>query len=171
MARPGCRGRTVTLVLFATPSLDHRVCMDFFCSSLETQRLLMAAGIGQGYIQIGGDCYLAKVRNKLVAQFLAHADATDLFFLDDDIGWQPEKVIEFLSRPEEVVAGIYPKKSDDLDFPVELEADAETGQLIERDGMVRASAVPTGFLRIKRAAIERLVAANGVFRETERGET
>ncbi len=54
------------------------------------------------------------------------------------------------------MAGIYPKKNDNIEFPCELEV--EDNALIERDGWVKARAVPTGFLRIKREVLERMSA-------------
>lgn len=154
-------------VIFATPSFDFRVSLEFLRSSIETEWALQGRGIAHGHIQIGGDCYLAKVRNKLVTEFLTdYPTATDFFFLDDDIGWPAAKIVEFLDRPEPVLAGIYPLKSEDLNFPVELTVDAESGALIERDGLVQANAVPTGFLRIKRHVLETLAAQSTTFKES-----
>jgi hypothetical protein len=155
-------------VVFATPCYDHRVCYEFYKSGLETEWALNARGIARGYIGRGGDQFIAKVRNKIVSEFLTNYPmATDLFFLDDDIGWPALKVVEFLDRPEDIVAGIYPKKQEDRDFPVELEADATTGSLVERDGLVKARAVPTGFMRIKRHVLESLAERAGTFREQD----
>lgn len=156
----------MTFVLFATPSLDHSVTLEFFRSALKTHDLCQAHGIKPGWAQRAGDCFIAKARNKLCAEFLA-SDATDLFFLDDDIGWPAEKVIEFIARPELIVAGVYPKKQDDLDWPCALAANAETGELIERDGLVRAEFVPAGFLRIKRELVQLLYDKAAPFREPE----
>lgn len=156
----------MTTVIFATPTLSHSVSAGYLVSAIETERLLIAKGWGVGRIVIGGDPYLAKVRNKLCARFLAdHPDATDLFFLDDDVTWPAHKVIEFCERPEPVVAGVYPKKSDRLDFPVELVA--ENGALVERDGLVKANGAGAGFLRVKRAVIETLAASSRVYRDTD----
>lgn len=157
-----------TVVLFATPSYDHRVSYEFFKSSIETEWALTAAGIAHGYIGRGGDQFIAKVRNKLTTEFLVqYPMGTDLFFIDDDVGWPAAKVIEFLNRPEDIVAGIYPKKQETLDFPVELEADKATGKLIERNGLIRATGVPTGFMRIKRHVLEELVKHCGQFHELD----
>lgn len=160
--------KTDTCVIFATPCYDHRVCYEFLKSSLETEWALNARGIARGYIGRGGDQFIAKVRNKIVTEFLKNYPmATHLFFLDDDIGWPPGKVIEFLDRPEDIIAGIYPKKQENRDFPVELEADAFSGSLVERDGLVKARGVPTGFMRIKRRVLEKMAEVSGTFREMD----
>lgn len=160
--------KTNTCVVFATPCYDYRVCYEFLKSSLETEWALNARGIARGYIGRGGDQFIAKVRNKIVTEFLKNYPmATHLFFLDDDIGWPALKVVEFLDRPEDILAGIYPKKQETRDFPVELEADAETGALVERGGLIKARGVPTGFMRIKRHVLEKLAEAAGTFLEQD----
>ena len=156
-------------VVFATPTLDHRVSIEHRNSLLQASRLLSERNIGHDYIAIGGDCYLAKVRNKLVTMFLRDfPDSTDLFFLDEDVGFPPEKVVEFLLRPEPVVAGVYPKKSDNLDFPVQMLA--ENGALIEEGGFCMVGNVGAGFLRIKRKVLEVLAEHAEKFREYPDGE-
>lgn len=156
-------------VIFATPSTTHSVCLDFLNSAVETDRLMREKGCGVGHLQIGGDCYLWKVRSKLAARFLRdHPDATDLFFLDDDIGWPAAKVLEFLLRPEDILVGIYPKKSDQLDFPVELLA-APDGMPIERGGLYRVGSAGAGFCRIKRRVLEQLAEKVAWFKEIEHG--
>lgn len=158
----------MTSVIFATPTLSHAVSLEYLRSTIETQWALAGAKIPSGFITRGGDCFVAKVRNKIVTEFLRDfPTATDLFFIDDDIGWPAAKVIEFLNRREDIVAGIYPKKSEQIDFPVELAADPGTGRLFERDGLVRAIAGPTGFLRIKRHVLEKMAAVSQTFRDIE----
>lgn len=157
---------TSTCVIFGTPSYSHSVSTEFFKSSIETEWLITAKGLARGYITHPGDQFIAKVRNKIVTEFLVNYPmATDLFFLDDDLGWPAQKVIDFLERPEDIVAGIYPKKQDSRDFPVELQADLKTGALIERDGLIRANGVPTGFMRIKRRVLESMSKQSGTFRD------
>lgn len=154
-------------VMFATPTLTHTNCTEYTVSLIQTLGLLK---IPYAYRVQAGDQFIAKARNKIATEFLA-SPCTDLFFLDDDIGWPAHAVLKFLASPLDLIAGIYPKKSDTLDFPLELEVDAATGTLIERDGLVRALGVPTGFMRIKRHVIEKLAAHAGTFLDIEAGVT
>lgn len=156
------------LVLFGTPSLSHQVSLDYLASWTKTIWLLAAKGVAVGRLDRGGDQFIAKVRSKIASDFLRlYPMATDLFFLDDDIGWPAEKVFEFLERPEDIVAGIYPKRQDVVNFPVEIAGNLETGGLIERDGMVQATSVATGFLRIKRRVLEKLAETAPMFKDEE----
>ena len=158
--------RTDICVIFSTPTLSHSFSAEFKRSWTETIWACASRQIAVGVNDMGGDPYLAKVRSKLATAWLRdYPIATDFFFLDDDIGWPAQKVIEFLERPEPVLAGIYPLKSDDINFPVELKADVTTGKLIERDGLVAALSVPTGFLRFKRHVIERIAKISAPFKD------
>lgn len=143
-------------VVFATPSLTHSVSMEFMRSSMQTDWLLAANGYQRTYINHCGDQFIAKARNKLMNDFLVHhPDADSLFFLDDDLGWPAEKVLEFLERDEDILCGVYPKKSEDEDWPVVVWGD--DGNLVERNGLIRLVRGPTGFMRIKRRVIEEMV--------------
>lgn len=99
-----------------------------------------------------GNCHVDDARNSLVREFLK-TDATDMVFVDADVGFRPEDLLRLVSVDRDVVAGIYPKKEDDESFPViplpgEIWADA--------DGLVEVEGVPTGFLRIRRHVLETL---------------
>lgn len=156
------------VVLFATPSLDHRVTLDYLKSWTNTVWALKDKGVVHGRIDRGGDCFIAKVRSKIVTDFLS-GPGTDLFFLDDDLRWPAQKVLEFIERPEDIVAGIYPKKSDVMDWPVALQADAETGELIESNGLYLAEFAGCGFMRIKRHVLDVLYPKAPQFRDIEFG--
>ena len=154
-------------VVFATPSKDGKVVLGYLTSFGRTIRLLNEHDIGWDHASIGNDPYLTKCRNGFVLPILqAMPQMTDLFFLDDDIEWDAKGVLKLLQDPRPIVSGIYPKKSDTVDFPVELsfeggeEVDGvmKGGDLVERDGWYKARKVPTGFLRIKREVLEAMVA-------------
>jgi hypothetical protein len=163
-------GPSGQFVVFCTPALQSWLSIDYHISMIQTEAQLGVKGIARGHLIRPGDAYLAKVRSKLASDFLRdHPLATDLFFIDDDVSWPPEKVLEFLERPEDVVAGIYPKKSDDLDFPLELAIDGSTGDLVpSHDGkLLMATMVPTGFLRIKRHVVQKIADASTFFHDNE----
>ena len=145
--------RVPSYVIFATPSLSHAVTMEFFRSYLDTSAALLSADIAHGCVQVGGCPFVDRARNQLVTEFLVqHPNATDLFFLDDDIGWPSAAVLRMLSRDEDIVAGAYPQKMDEVSFPVEL--DFAGNNLTEVGGLFRALHAPTGFMRIKRRVLE-----------------
>jgi len=154
-------------VVFATPTLTNAVCTEFHRSMLETEWLLAANGIATAHKLVGGDPYLARVRNRLATDALVDVDnMTDFFFIDDDMGWEAEAVLRLLLHPAPVVAGVYPKKNDVTEFPCELDFTDEHLWIDDR-GFYRARMVPTGFLRIKRHVLQRFAETSAVYRDMD----
>lgn len=150
-------------VVFATPTLSHGLSAEYVTSMAQTGEFLRRAGIPYVTHFVGGDPYLPKVRNQLATQFLRdHLEATDLFWIDDDVGWQPEAVQRMLEADADVIAGVYPKKQETVAFPCEL--DIENGGLVWQGPLLRAKMVPTGFLRIRRHVMEKLAAVSPRYR-------
>lgn len=144
-------------VLFATPCLSAKVEVDYFFAIHHTLNRLREANIGADVQFQTGVAFIDHARNILCHKFLHEfPNATDLFFIDDDVGWHSDAVISLLARPEDVVGGVYPLKQDEGGFPVDLMVDPLTQDLMERDGLFRVQFLPTGFMRIKRHVIEKM---------------
>lgn len=143
-------------VTFAVPSLTHSVSIEFMRSAMRTNWLLATEGWNVNYQDHCGCQFVANARNELAYEFLQmHPDCDDFFFLDDDIGWDAEAVLRILNRPEDIIAGIYPKRQDELEWPVMIAG--HHGKLHYQDHLLRALRVPTGFMRIKRRVLEEMV--------------
>lgn len=155
-------------VVFATPCFSQSVSLEYVRSIIETDYLLWQNGITTAMLQRPGDCFVARARNRLVNDFLTQfPDCENFFFLDDDIGWPAQKVLEFLQRPDDIVAGVYPKKSAETDFPVGF-AYHQDGTLNEPgNGLVEAWTIPTGFMRIKRHVLEKMAAEYGTYKDMD----
>lgn len=145
-------------ILFATPSYRGITYAPFLDSLEATTALLAERGHQTEFYLLTGCCYVQTARNQIVKHFL-DSDADILFFLDDDISWPAGAALKLIETPGEVVAGIYPLKSEPLGFPVVIYTTPEDAPLQRADGCVAAAAVPTGFLCIHRSALERMVAA------------
>lgn len=153
-------------VAFLTPSYHAAPAVEHLRSCLATQYLLCCNNIPNVFIDLPGDPYITKARNRLASEFLHKYPMCDkAFFTDDDVGWKPEDALRILQHDEDVVCGIYPKKSDVLDFPVEVAIENE--QIVEKNGLYKASLAPTGFLCIKRSVLERLKAQSGSYVEQD----
>lgn len=149
----------------STPTLSASVAIEYLLSALRTEKLLLESGIAHEWTNRTGDPFIAKARSSIACDFLA-SDATDLFFLDDDIGWPCEKVLEFVRNDDApVLAGVYPHKLEETSWPCSLEADDDG--IIERGGLYKAVLAPTGFMRIKRWVIEKLYEDAPPYREIE----
>lgn len=149
-------------VAFATPCLTSFVAREFHHSCLQTDWLLAAKGWNRIYLDHPGDQFVARARNKLVNDFLInHPTVDNFFFLDDDLGWPAEKVMEFLESDKDILVGAYPKKSEEKDWPIVIAGDE--GKLIEDNGLIQVMRGPTGFMRIKRHVLEAMLPHAPVF--------
>mgnify|MGYP001616301424 CR=1 FL=1 len=141
-------------VVFAIPTHSGTLHTKCVLGLLATQNLLQRKGIEYDVIFLTECAYLPVARNTLVAMFMQDTEATDLFFIDADVGFGADSVLKILERPEPIVAGIYPLKKDLDGYPVQI----KKGPVVI-DGLVEAELLPTGFMRIKRTVIEELQAA------------
>ncbi|HEY3497133.1 MAG TPA: hypothetical protein VGK73_20685 [Polyangiaceae bacterium] len=92
---------------------------------------------------------LARQRDLLLAKFL-ESDCTHILWVDSDIGWRAGDAQSLLDTGKDFVAGCYCRKRFGPDIPVNLTGTVE-GDLYE------CTHVPTGFLLVTRAAVERMV--------------
>ncbi len=146
-------------VMVGTPSYDGNFCDQYVMSLAATVGELSAAGIPMTMSLLCGNPFVDSARNGIVQEFLK-SDATDLLFIDSDVGWDPKAVLRVLGYSQEVVAGLVPKRNKDKDD--EFHSNAITGVI--EDGLFQSFEVPTAFMRIKRSAFERLVSFHPDFK-------
>jgi len=89
---------------------------------------------------------ISRARNTLTAKFLDMPEATHLFFVDADIGWEPWHLLVLLNRNVDVIAGLYPMKTMPIKWVVNGFEGAEEGP----DGFQEVSKAGTGFLLMKK---------------------
>lgn len=166
-------------VFFATPGRGGWVSMEFFASATQTDRLMVINGIMPFWGVLGGNIYVDGARNVLATDCLNHSQKPDLFFLDDDVGFQPEKVLYFLNRPEDVICGAPPLKVDlppddmkRMRFPISFRPpDDGSRRLIHEDGLLGINMGPTGFMRIKHHVLVKMAEALPWYHPSGGGET
>jgi hypothetical protein len=113
---------------------------------------LSSKDIAADLLLLQDGCHVDDNRNFMVWKFL-QTKCTDLLFIDADTVGPKSNVVDILKFDRDVVAGLYPYKSDELNFPVRL---LPKGVVYEDDGCVEVEAVPTGFLRMRRSVLEKL---------------
>lgn len=139
------------VVLFATPTFEKAVSVDYHESMLDTQIQCMRHHIPWGNRLIAGNQFIDVARNSLVHYFLTSDEHfTDLVFIDADQGWDAKAIPRILSYPQPVVAALPPKKEDSPRF----HSNAITGRI--ENGLFQALEAGTGFMRIKREIFERM---------------
>ena len=80
----------------------------FLRSALSLQEACEARGVGQHVELLASDALITRARARLAARFLAHPQATHLFFVDADIGFAPETVFRLLDAEKALVGGVAP---------------------------------------------------------------
>jgi hypothetical protein len=154
-------------VVFLVPTLTRHPCIEFQISASDTQALFYANGIETVWRYLGGDPYVHKARNKLSSEFLVdHKDADFAFFWDDDVGASAQAALRIVKHAGSVVCGIYPKKSDSEEYPVELlfeKKDDGSTAPIEQNGLYLTALAPTGFMCIHRDVLQACADDSGYY--------
>ena len=108
---------------------------------------------------IMAEALVSRGRNAAVAHFMG-SSATHMFFVDSDIIFNPADVFKLLNSGKSVIGGVYPKKflkTQNNALQVEFNASGQVG--LEGD-ICLVDYVPSGFLCIRRDAIEKLIEKN-----------
>jgi len=95
---------------------------------------------------------ISRARNTLTAKFLDMPEATHLFFVDADIGWEPWHLLVLLNRDKDVIGGLYPMKTMPIKWVVNGFEGAEEGP----EGLQEVSKAGTGFLLMKKHVFQKL---------------
>jgi hypothetical protein len=163
---------SINLVI-ATPCFGGQVSVHYATSLLRLEKSLRAvAGVSLKVQFKDGDALITRARASLISQFLEDTNATHLLFIDADIGFEPEQVWRLVRCGAEMCAAIYPVKRIDwnkmktaiesarpdpaaaaLHYVFEVE---DPKAVIASAGFVQVRYAGTGFLMIRRAALERM---------------
>lgn len=105
------------------------------------------------------------IRNKMVSYLASHEKADELVMVDDDVCWNPDDLLRLLAAnidtTRDVIGGIYPKRSEPIEYPFMPFADDQGGMQTDPDNyMIRCRHMPTGFLRIPKGTAQHLIAEN-----------
>ena len=148
-------------VVICTPFYELKGFSPYIKSLAETIRLLTLYNIDWRFEELSGDSYVHRARNNMCDRFMEDPDNTDLFFIDSDMSWNPDALINMLMLPEGVVGGSYPVKNGwDMwtSIPefrvVNGEHKLQGRELGDGTALVEAHVLAGGFLRIKRQVLE-----------------
>jgi hypothetical protein len=167
-------GPAVNLVI-ATPCFGGQISVLYAGSLIKLQTLLRAYGnINLKILFKDGDALITRARASLISQFLDDPEATHLLFIDADIGFEPDQVLRLIECGADMCAAIYPIKRIDwskvksiveagrpdpgaaaLKYVFEVD---DPGAVVEKSGFIKVRYAGTGFLLIRRQAIERMCA-------------
>jgi hypothetical protein len=144
-------------VFIGVTAYDQKIFVLGMMSILNNIKLLESKGYEVELHAQMGDCYVDQTRNHVVKTFLS-TDATDLIFIDNDLSFDGDAMLKLLEKPVEIIGAAYPYRSQDKDgFPVSVHVhdDMRFAGNVEL-GIIDCKFVPTGLLRIRRSAFDKL---------------
>lgn len=160
----------------ATPAFGGQVTTAYANSLLNLQAACRAQGVDLEWLMLGGDALITRARADLVAHFLDRPDASNLLFIDADIGFEPMQVFRLMAFGADVTACAYPAKRIDwarvrevigaglpapestaLQYVYEVE---DPMRIMAVKGFAKVRYAGTGFLMIRRQALKALCAAH-----------
>lgn len=165
-------------IYLATPCYGGVLQLHFMQSVLALQEACRDRGIGLHIDLMGGDALITRARSRLTARFLAHGQATHILFIDADIGFAPENVFRLLEADKPLIAAVCPLKFIDwekaraaakagapdlmaasLGYVVRFIPTPDHSVEVE-NGIAKVAYGGTGFLMIRREAMQQLVDAH-----------
>jgi hypothetical protein len=170
---PTAPAAPVVNLVVATPCFGGQISVLYAASLFKLQRLVRSySGFNFKVLFKDGDALITRARASLISQFLDDPSATHLLFIDADIGFEPEQVLRLIECGADMCAAIYPIKRIDWDkVKRTIEADRpnpaaaalkyvfeveDPNTVTEIGGFVKVRYAGTGFLMIRRQALERM---------------
>ena len=141
-----------TRVHIAMPCYGGMLTESTFMSFIKWSNTARQLGLEWTLETMVNESLISRARNTLTAKFLAMPDATHLFFVDADIGWEPWHLLVLLDRQKDVIGGLYPMKTMPIKWVVNGFDGAEEGP----EGLQEVSKAGTGFLLMKKEVFTQL---------------
>jgi hypothetical protein len=117
--------------------------------------LAQQAGLNWSLDTMVNESLVTRARNNLMAKMMTNKSATHFMFIDADIRFQPESILQMMACDKEVIGGLYPKKALPVNYVINLKPETKVqGDIFTVDTM------GTGFLLFKREVYEKLCAAH-----------
>jgi hypothetical protein len=168
-------GLTEVNLVVATPCFGGQISVHYATSLFKLQKVLRGyRGVNLKVLFKDGDALITRARASLISQFLDDPAATHLLFIDADLGFEPEQALRLIGCGADMAAAIYPIKRIDwdrvrktietarpnpsaaaLNYVFEVE---DPQAVIAKGGFVKVRYAGTGFLMIRRQALERMCA-------------
>lgn len=141
-----------TRIHIAMPCYGGMLTESTFMSFIKWANTARQLGLDWTLETMVNESLISRARNTLTAKFLTMPEATHLFFVDSDIGWEPWHLLVLMDRQKDVIGGLYPMKTLPIKWVVNGFDGAEEGP----DGLQEVSKAGTGFLLMKKDVFAKL---------------
>lgn len=154
------------VVLVAAPSYDGKVNVWHATALAETCKIGLTKNINVVATYMSYDALVQRARNDIFK--LAH-DSTidDLVFIDCDVDWQPQDFFKLLDHDVDIVAAPVIKKTDIAET---YSVKALNGLKIEDNGLISVDGCATGFMRVRKPAVNKIWEASPEYTEKHKSE-
>jgi hypothetical protein len=160
----------------STPCYDAMMTMQYTISLMNLMTFCNRNGIDYVVDFVGNESLIPRARNNTLGKFI-ESDCTHLLFIDSDIEFPCEAVIDLLRYDKDVVCCTYPRKGFNWKrFMYSMQNDASSKETLESRGLdytynavydennkiikngdfIKVKHASTGFMLIKRSIVERL---------------
>lgn len=134
-------------VLIATPALDGRLDVWYTNSLVNSIRITQANNIFLHPVFMSYDALLQRARNDLF-RVAVEGEYDCMIWIDSDMEWDPEWIMQMVNAPEDVLGGTARKKTDDAEIYV-----AKTKDLTRHEnGYIKCEGLGTGFVKLSKKA-------------------
>ena len=117
--------------------------------------LAQQVGLNWSLDTMVNESLVTRARNNLMAKMMTNQSATHFMFIDADIRFQPESILQMMACDKEVIGGLYPKKALPVNYVINLKRETKVqGDIFTVDTM------GTGFLLFKKEVYVKLCAAH-----------
>jgi hypothetical protein len=117
--------------------------------------LAQQAGLNWSLDTMVNESLIPRGRNNLMAKMMTNQAATHFMFIDADIRFQPESILQMMAYDKEVIGGLYPKKALPINYVINLKP-----QVTVQGDIYTVDTMGTGFLLFKRQVYEKLIKAH-----------
>lgn len=143
-------------VVFCIPTLTRPYQQTLDALAASVPAIEQAGWLHELVYEIGCP-YVSAARATMLRKAL-DAKATVIVFIDHDVSWDPRDLLALIETEGDVVAGTYRFKKDGPDEYMGALADSEY-PIVRADGCVKMAWTPAGFLKVTRAAVNRIIEA------------
>lgn len=112
--------------------------------------------VPHGLLTTANESLISKGRSKMANFFINNTEYEYLFFLDADVGFDPNDVLKLLSHEEKIVCGAYPMKTVPLKWNFTL-----TEPLRKKGNLVAIERIGIGFSLIHRSVFDKIIEKYG----------
>lgn len=152
-------------VMVAAPAYDGKIDVWNASALTETCKIGIMNNINVVVMYMSYDALIQRARNDIF-KIAAESNIDDLFFIDCDVDWNPQDFFRLLSHDVGMVAAPIVKKSDMETYSVKIKDNLS----IQENGLIEVAGVATGFMRIRRDAIQQIWEASEEYKEPHKDQ-